>query len=125
MTAKNSLSEQAFSPSSSTCLMVTPRLEFAKSFLTEVLRSRSIASAHTSNVSSNSSTDGFQRCLMTALLLQLTSVTKSFGAVRALKDVSPELRAHTGSQPGGLPDISRGLSAATPSVFVWNSNSTP
>jgi len=45
-------------------------------------------------------------------LLQLTSVTRSFGAVRALKGMSPDLRPGASSQPGGLPDISRGLSAS-------------
>jgi hypothetical protein len=47
-------------------------------------------------------------------LLQLTSVTKSFRAVPAFKGVSFDLRACAPGQPGGLPDISRGLSAATP-----------
>ena len=51
---------------------------------------------------------------MAAALLQLTSVTKSFGAVRALKGVSCDLRAGAPGQPGGLPAFSRGLSAATP-----------
>jgi hypothetical protein len=51
---------------------------------------------------------------MTGQLLQLTSVAKSFGAVRALKGVSFDLRAGAPGQPGGLPAISRGLSAATP-----------
>jgi hypothetical protein len=52
--------------------------------------------------------------MMTGQLLQLTSVAKSFGAVRALKGVSFDLRAGAPGQPGGLPAISRGLSAATP-----------
>jgi hypothetical protein len=52
--------------------------------------------------------------VIAAPLLQLTSVTKSFGAVRALKVGSFDLRAGAPGQPGGLPAISRGLSAATP-----------
>src|SRR5688572_17867464 len=51
---------------------------------------------------------------MSGSLLLLTSVTKFFGAVRALKGVSFDLRPGVPHQPGGLPDISRGLSAATP-----------
>jgi len=35
-------------------------------------------------------------------LLQLTHVTKCFGAVRALRGVSFDLRAAAQSQPGGL-----------------------
>ena len=61
---------------------------------------------------------------MSAPLLQLTSVTKSFGAVRALKGVSFDLRAGAPGQPGGLPDISRGLSAATPPVTVHGTTRT-
>ena len=49
---------------------------------------------------------------MASLLLQLTAVTKSFGAVRALEGVSFGLRTGVPGQPGGLPDISRGLSTA-------------
>src|SRR5881628_1742324 len=56
---------------------------------------------------------------MTAPLLQITSVAKSFRAVPALMDVGPAI------QPGGLPDISRGLSAATPPVPIRNRNRTP
>jgi hypothetical protein len=44
---------------------------------------------------------------MTAPLLQLTSVTKSFGAVRVLNGVAFDLRTDTPGQPGGLPDGSR------------------
>ncbi len=44
---------------------------------------------------------------MTAPLLQLTSIIKSFGAVRALKGVSFDLRAGAPGQPAGLPDGSR------------------
>jgi hypothetical protein len=47
-------------------------------------------------------------------LLQLSAVTNSFGAVRALQGVSFDLWAGAPGQPGGLPEISRGLSAATP-----------
>src|SRR6266542_759516 len=53
---------------------------------------------------------------MSAPLLQLTSASKSFGAVRALHRVWFDLRADAPGQPGGLPEISRGLSAATPPV---------
>ena len=62
---------------------------------------------------------------MSAPLLQLTAVTKSFGAVRALKGVSFDLRAGDPGQPGGLPDISRGLSTATPPVAGRNAYRTP
>ncbi len=53
---------------------------------------------------------------------ELTSVTKSFGAVRALKGVSFDLRA---GQPGGLPDISRGLSQRHPRNAVRKTSRTP
>ena len=56
---------------------------------------------------------------MTAPLLQITSVAKSFRTVPALMDVGPAI------QPGGLPDISRGLSAATPPVAVPKASRTP
>ena len=62
---------------------------------------------------------------MTSPLLQLISVAKIFDALRALEDMSLELRAHAPGQPGGLPDISRGLSAATPPVPIRNRNRTP
>ena len=58
-------------------------------------------------------------------VLQLTSVTKSFGAVRTLKGVSFDLRAGAPGQPGRLPDISRGLSAATPPEPVRKTSRTP
>ncbi len=62
---------------------------------------------------------------MTGQLLQLTSVTKSFCAVRALKGASFDLRAGAPGQPGGLPAISRGLSAATPPEPVPLTSRTP
>src|SRR5512134_3478952 len=62
---------------------------------------------------------------MTAPLLQLASVTKSFGAVYALRGVSFALRAGVPSQPGELSDISRGLSTATPPVAVSKKSRTP
>jgi len=62
---------------------------------------------------------------MITALLQLPSVTKSFGAVRALKGVSFELRASAPGQPGGLPDFSRGLSAATPPEHHPKTTRTP
>jgi len=58
-------------------------------------------------------------------LLQLTSDTKSFRTVPALTDVSSDLRRVAASQPGGLPDISRVLSVATPPVAVRNTSRTP
>jgi hypothetical protein len=58
-------------------------------------------------------------------LLQLSSVTKSLGAVCALKGVSFDLRASASGQPGGLPEISRGLSAATPPENIRKTNCTP
>ena len=57
---------------------------------------------------------------MTVPLHQLASATKSFGAMRALLGVSFDLRAGAPGQPGGLPEISRGLSAATPPVAARN-----
>src|SRR5688572_32368341 len=57
--------------------------------------------------------------------LQLTAITKSFGAVRALRGVSFDLRAGALGQPEGLPDISRGLSAATPPEPVRKTARTP
>ena len=54
-------------------------------------------------------------------LLQLTSVTRSFGAVRSLKGMALDLRPGASSQPGGLPDISRGLSVSdTPGILPEN-----
>src|SRR5438034_735621 len=62
---------------------------------------------------------------MTAALLQLTHVAKSFGAVRARKDVSFDQRADAPGQPGGLPDISRGLSASDIPGTPSKTNLTP
>jgi len=58
-------------------------------------------------------------------LLQLTSVTESFGVVRMLKGVSFDLRAGDDGQPGGLPEISRGLRVATPPKLVRKTSRTP
>ena len=57
--------------------------------------------------------------------LQLTHVTKSFGAMRALTGVSFDLRAGAPSQPRGLPDISRGLSASDTPGTPLGTNRTP
>src|SRR5690349_19198773 len=57
--------------------------------------------------------------------LQLTLVTKSFGAVRVLKGVSFDLWARAHGQPEGLPDISRGLSAATPPESIRKTSRIP
>ena len=51
--------------------------------------------------------------------------TKSFGAVRTLEGVPFDLRAGPPGEPGGLPDISRGLSAATPPEPVRITTGTP
>ena len=58
-------------------------------------------------------------------LLQLTDVTKSFGAVRALRGVSFDLQAGAPSQPGGLQDISRGLSNSDTPGTPSKTNRTP
>ena len=62
---------------------------------------------------------------MTSPLLQLISVAKIFDALRALEDMSLELRAHAPGQPGGLPDISRGLSASDTPGTPSKTNRTP
>jgi hypothetical protein len=63
--------------------------------------------------------------VIAAPLLEIASATKAFGGVRALKDAWFNLRAVPPGQPGGLPDISRGLSAATPPVAVRKRSRTP
>ena len=49
---------------------------------------------------------------MSVPFLQLLSSMSFLGAVRALRGVSSDLHAGANSQPGGLPDISRGLSGS-------------
>ena len=62
---------------------------------------------------------------MTVPLLQLTSVTKSFGAAKSLRGVFLDLRVGHASQPEGLPDISRGLSASDTPETPSKTNGTP
>ena len=62
---------------------------------------------------------------MSLLLHLLTSVTKSFGAVCARRGMSFDLRAGASGQPEGLPEISRGLSVATPPESVRKTSCTP
>ena len=57
--------------------------------------------------------------------LQLTDDTKSYCALRALKRVSSDLQAGAPTQPGGLPDISRGLSASDTPGMPSKTNRTP
>src|SRR5262245_24093158 len=58
-------------------------------------------------------------------LLHLTRVTKFCGAINALRGLSFELWARAPSQPGGLPDISRGLSVSDTPGTPSKTNRTP